>query len=139
MSVDLEGGCYCGALRYRVTAEPIRKGQCHCRPCQHISGGGPNYFMVVPVEAFAYTRGEPSTYRRPDLEKPRTREFCGVCGTHILSLRQGMAHPIVKAGTLDDPNAYGVPQMAIFCEEKAVFHLIPEGLPAFDKMPETRS
>ncbi|MBN9618151.1 MAG: hypothetical protein J0H43_00195, partial [Actinobacteria bacterium] len=62
----------------------------------------------------------------------------GTCGTQILTRRPGMAHPIVKAGTLDDPNAYVGPDFAIFCEEKAVFHLIPDGIPAFDKMPEKR-
>lgn len=138
MGIELDGGCYCGALRYRITAEPLRKGQCHCRPCQHVSGGGPNYFMVIPAEGFAYTRGEPKAFRRPDLESPRTREFCGTCGTQILTRRPDMAHAIVKAGTLDDPNAYVGPDFAIFCEEKAVFHLIPDGIPAFDKMPEKR-
>ena len=94
--------------------------------------------MVIPAEGFAYTKGEPKAFRRPDLESPRTREFCGICGTQILTRRPGMAQPIVKAGTLDDPNAYVGPDFAIFCEEKAVFHLIPDGIPAFDKMPEKR-
>ena len=30
----IEGGCYCGALRYRAEGEPVFAGQCHCRECQ---------------------------------------------------------------------------------------------------------
>ncbi len=37
--------------------------------------------------------------------------------------------------TLDDPEVYIGPNMAIHCEGKASFHVIPKGLPAYDKMP----
>jgi hypothetical protein len=37
-----EGGCLCGAVRYRVAAEPLAALACHCRDCQYVSGpGGP--------------------------------------------------------------------------------------------------
>lgn len=134
----LKGGCYCGEIRYAVSADPVMSAECHCRPCQYISGGGPNYFMLVPPEGFAYEKGEPSTYTRPDLEQPVTREFCGACGTHLATRRPGLPQVIVKAGTLDDPAAYGQPQMAIFCAEAAPFHRIPEGIPAFDGLPARR-
>ena len=58
MGDEFQGGCYCGALRYRVSAAPVLKAECHCRACQHISGGGPNYFMLIPPEGFAYVEGE---------------------------------------------------------------------------------
>ena len=33
-----EGGCSCGKVRYRLTAEPMFVHCCHCRQCQRITG-----------------------------------------------------------------------------------------------------
>lgn len=136
MRAAIEGGCYCGALRYRVTAPPVLRAQCHCRACQHIAGGGPNHFLLIPPGGFAWVAGTPARFARPDLEHAVTREFCATCGTHIAARRPGLAEIVLKAGTLDDPDRdYGGPAMAIFCAEKARFHLIPEGIPAFPGLP----
>jgi hypothetical protein len=134
--MKLEGGCYCGNLRYVAEGKPVLKAQCHCRECQYISGGGPNMFMLMPPEGFAYTKGVPKQFRRADLENAVTREFCADCGTHILTRRPGLEQLVLKAGTLDDPAAgYGGPKMAIYTIDKQPFHLIAEGLPAFDRVP----
>jgi hypothetical protein len=134
--MKLEGGCYCGKVRYVAEGEPMRKGQCHCRECQFITGGGPNMFVVMPSAGFAYTKGAPKQFTRGDLENPVTREFCPDCGTHLATRPPGRPVIVVKVGTLDDPKLYGGPQMAIFTIDKQSFHQIPEGLPAFERMPQ---
>lgn len=133
--MTFEGGCYCGSLRYAAEGEPVMKGQCHCRECQYISGGAPQMFLVLPAAGFRYTKGEPKAYKRSDLEKPVTREFCPECGTHLITRRPDMPMVIVKVGTLDDPSQFGTPQMAIYTCDKQPFHLIPDGMPAFERMP----
>lgn len=134
--MNLEGGCYCGSLRYRTTGDPMFKGQCHCRECQYISGGHPNVVMAMPEAGFAYTKGRPKQFRRTDLEKPVTREFCAECGTHILAKSSALPGALLlKVGTLDDPSAFGTPQMVIFTIDKQVFHQIPEGVPVFERVP----
>src|SRR4051794_24060799 len=88
-SMKLEGGCYCHNLRYAAEGEPMMNAQCHCRECQYITGGGPNYFIAMPVKGFSYTKGAAKQFSRKDLERPVTREFCAECGTHVATRPQG--------------------------------------------------
>jgi hypothetical protein len=131
----LEGGCYCKALRYRAEGEPMMKAQCHCRECQYITGGSPNLFVAMPVAGFTYTQGTPQRFTRDDIERAVTRDFCGRCGTHVATRPPGFPAVIVKVGTLDDPKQFGGPDMAIFTIDKQSFHTIPQGIPAFDRLP----
>jgi hypothetical protein len=134
--MNLTGGCYCGGLRYETTGDAIFKAQCHCRECQYITGGQSNVVMAMPEAGFKYTKGSPKQYRRSDLERPVTREFCAECGTHILAKTSAVPGAmILKIGTLDDPSTFGSPQMVIFTIDKQAFHHIPEGVPTFERVP----
>ncbi len=133
--MNLEGGCYCGALRYEVSSDPMFQGQCHCRECQYISGGQPNVIMAIPGTGFAYTKGTPNQFKRSDLENPVVREFCGDCGTHIVAKPPALGGAVVlKVGTLDDQSSFA-PQMAIYLCDKQSYHHVPEGIATFDKTP----
>jgi hypothetical protein len=125
-------------VRYVAEGEPMLKAQCHCRECQYISGGSPNMFMLMPQDGFQYTKGTPKQFSRSDLENPVTREFCGECGTHLVTRRPGLPAAIIKVGTLDDPTLYGTPTMAIYTVDKQPFHVIAEGLPTFERLPPRR-
>ena len=132
----MQGGCYCGALRYEVTGAPVMQAQCHCRECQYISGGGPNFFMIVPADAFAYTAGVAQDFARSDLDQPRTRQFCPTCGTHVVTRLPDRPLVVVKVGTLDDPAGdYGGPDLAIYMKDAQPFHVVAEGLPCFKDLP----
>lgn len=132
----IEGGCYCGALRYQAEGAPMFKGQCHCRECQYISGGHPNVISGLSESGFKYTKGSPKQFRRSDLENPVTREFCADCGTHILAKSPNLPGTLlVKVGTFDDPAAFGKPDMVIFTVDKQSFHQIPDGVPTFERYP----
>jgi hypothetical protein len=134
--MKLEGGCYCGQVRYVADGEPMMKAQCHCRECQYISGGAPNMFLLMPIGGFSYTKAAPRQFTRSDLEGAVTREFCAECGTHLTTRRPGLPAVILKVGTLDDPALFGSPQMAIYTIDKQAFHHIPEQLPAFERLPK---
>jgi len=134
--VKLEGGCYCGNLRYLAEGEPKLKAQCHCRECQYISGGSPNMFMLMPLDGFSFTKGTPRQFTRGDIEGAVTREFCAECGTHLVTRRPGLRSVNLKVGTLDDPTLYGTPQMAIHTIDKQPFHMVPEGIPSFERLPK---
>lgn len=132
--MKLEGGCYCGAVRYEAVGEPTFKAQCHCRECQYITGGGPNLFVMMPADGFRYTKGAPKQFTRSDIDNPVTREFCEACGTHMVT-RPRMPAVVVKVGTLDEPALFEGPNVAIYTIDKQLFHVIPEGMPAFERLP----
>jgi hypothetical protein len=134
--MSLTGGCYCGALRYEAKGDPTFKAQCHCRECQYISGGGPNFFMILPAPGFTYTQGAPKQFSRSDLENPVTREFCETCGTHLVTRRPGLDAVILKVGTLDDPSQFEGPHMAIYTVDQQPFHVIADALPTAERLPK---
>lgn len=131
----MEGGCYCGALRYEIDAKPVFKAQCHCRTCQRYSGGAPNLFMAFPATALRFTKGKPKHYRSPVETSVATRAFCETCGTQLTSHREGLPLVMVKVGTLDDPQAFGSAKAAVFVTEKQPFHHIPEDVAQFEGLP----
>jgi len=133
--MKVEGGCYCGEVRYLCEGDPVLKAECHCRECQYITGGGPNFFMMMPTAGFSYVKGAPRTFARADLASPVTREFCGACGTHMVTRPPGYPALVLKVGTMDDPGQYGGPQMAIYTVDKQPFHVIPEGMTCFERLP----
>lgn len=130
------GGCYCGAIRYEANGDTLLKAQCHCRECQYFAGGQSNLTMSVAVDGFSYTQGKPEQFSRTDLENPVTREFCGKCGTPLTTLVPSMPQMVfLKVGSLDQPELYEGAQMVIYTSEKQPFHLLPEGVPQFEKFP----
>jgi hypothetical protein len=135
-AMRLEGGCYCGEVRYVAEGEPMMKAQCHCRECQYITGGSPNMFVLMSPDGFSYTKGTPKRFARGDLEKPVTREFCAECGTHLVTRPTAVPAVVLKVGTFDDPSLFGGPQMAIYTIDKQDFHQIPDGMPSFERLPK---
>lgn len=131
----ITGRCYCGDIHYESDNDADMAIQCHCRECQYITGGHPNAIVMFPMNGFRFTKGEPKTFARPDLENPVTRFFCPNCGTGIGT--RSPARPdsmIIKVGTLDDPSQFK-PRAAIFTLDKQPFHHLPEGVPAFERRP----
>ncbi len=134
--MELEGGCYCGDVRYKVSGDAVFKGQCHCRECQYISGGAPNMVMAFSEAGFEYSKGEPKGFARSDLDSPVTREFCANCGTHLVSKPPAMPGVlIIKVGTLDDPSQFPGPDMAIYTCDSQSFHMVPDGVASFERTP----
>ncbi len=112
------------------------KAQCHCRECQYISGGGPNFFLLISQGGLEYVLGAPKEFRRSDLDNAVTREFCSACGTHTSSHRPGIDGDMVKVGTLDDPGYFETSQFAFFTLDKQSFHRIPKDTRCYETLPK---
>lgn len=103
MAELLEGGCLCGAVRYRLDRKITDAGYCHCRMCQQSSGAPVLAWVTVPVEAFQYIKGTVSVYRS---SAKYQREFCGNCGAQILFRKSADPAAVdITIASLDDPES----------------------------------
>ena len=100
----VEGGCFCGAIRYTLTAPPPAVVGCHCTTCQKISGAP--YVVALQCDAKSVVfSGDPMNEYR---SSPETRRgFCGTCGTVLAFLYDDQArHISLWLSSLDDPTAF---------------------------------
>ncbi|MCB1503964.1 MAG: GFA family protein [Hyphomicrobiaceae bacterium] len=135
--IDAEGGCRCGAIRYRASGKVFGQATCHCRDCQYASGGAPAYVFVMNKNAVQITKGVPAHFDSlADSGNRRRRYFCGTCGTPIFAEDSGFPDIVsVKAGSLDDPSLYK-PAAEFWLSSAPPWHPIDSSLPGFDKGPK---
>lgn len=130
-----EGGCACGAIRFRVNGQMMGVGVCHCRDCQKASGGPPNYVALAPNEAFELLRGRPRFHiSRGDSGAEVKRAFCPDCGSPLWSVPADAPFMPIKLGALDDSSDLS-PALHLYVASAAPWHLLHDGVPRFDKMP----
>lgn len=123
----IEGGCNCGAIRYRIDGKPVIVAQCHCQNCRRQSGSAFSVNLMVR-QAEVTTEGELATYIDRDTASgnPVHRKFCATCGSPIFSdLAAGNGMIIVKAGTLDDPAPF-TPTVSVWTSTKLPWVELPE-------------
>ena len=122
-----EGGCLCGQVHWRATAEPANVRVCHCRNCQRATGG-PFFARAVFLASHIERVGE--TTRWPT--SPRVdRLSCARCGTPVFSEPKDPPGRLgVGLATLDDPAAL-TPQMHIWTSEKLAWVRLDDCLPQF--------
>jgi hypothetical protein len=133
---DMEGGCACGAVRFKIAGPLAGVGVCYCRACQYASGGGPAYVALAPKSGFAITKGEPKVFSsKSDAGADIGRAFCPDCGTPIYSIPSETTPFFpVKLGALDDSSGLA-PMVHVYTEAAQPWHLMHEGLPKFARMP----
>lgn len=59
MLTGQEGGCRCGKVRFRVTAEPLITAACHCSGCQRMTASAFSTTVTLPADALAVIAGDP--------------------------------------------------------------------------------
>ena len=99
---SIEGGCYCGTIRYRFT-EPRGTSLCYCANCRRASGAQSLAWVGVPEDNVQIVNGEPATYIASN---STTWYFCSTCGTTLFWKPAKDGPFTVTIGSLDDPAAF---------------------------------
>ena len=122
----MEGGCFCGAVRYRVEGDAIARTLCHCRSCRRATGGTNVAWAVFPNSAFRMLADEPKWHS----SSPGIRwGFCGECGSLVLYRRDSRPdHTDVTTVSLDDPDAFP-PTVEIWTGDKLAWEALNPELP----------
>jgi hypothetical protein len=138
MTDRLEGGCACGAVRYRLESEPFDCGWCHCRTCQRVSGAPAMAFASVPAGHLVWTRGGDKV-RSFKSSSFGHRSFCGECGTPFLMKVDHQPETVdFTVATLDDPGRVS-PGFHIFWSSRVRWFEPKDDLPRHARFrPDTR-
>ncbi len=129
-----EGGCLCGAVRYRVHGNPSRTVVCHCTFCQRSTGSA---FAVWPTFAQqdVKTKGDLSAYEHRSDESGRwiRLNFCPRCGTTVTStFEKGPGEIAILGGTFDDTK-WLTADRHVWTRSKQHWVPLPAGATAFEK------
>ena len=132
--IVLEGGCHCGAIRYRIEGPPPESGYCHCRDCQQTSGSAAQVWMDVEIGNFKLTKGTPSIYKSSEMGR---RNFCSKCGSQLFfSSIDEPDFVFPHVGCLDDPNLVR-PASHIWTDRQLDWFRLDDKLPRYARdMPE---
>lgn len=140
-SFPVAGGCACGALRYRLEAEPRSIYACHCRDCQREASGPYAIGILVWREDFVLIEGASAalTFHKV-AESGRTvvQHFCATCFTRVWHDPAGdPSIVVIRAGTLDDAS-WVEPVVQIWTASKLSFVTLNEQLPAYERQAPSR-
>jgi len=127
-AVTVEGGCLCGAVRYRAGGTPSGLTICHCATCRRASGAPMVAWTGFAADSFTFTRGAPTIYSSsPGVE----RSFCGRCGTQLTYRRLDAADSIdVTTASMDNPEAIP-PQDHTWVQNRLSWIKLADELPAY--------
>lgn len=124
----LTGGCYCGAIRYEVRAEPINRTLCHCEMCRRTTAAPCVAWFTIPKAQLHLGGASPTSFRS---SSHATRSFCGTCGTQLTFADDDFPDDIdVSTCSLDDP-AVAAPTSHMFAASQVPWLHCADDLPRF--------
>src|SRR4249919_3841568 len=113
-----EGGCACGAVRYRLTSEPLFVHCCHCLNCQRQTGSAFVINVLIEADRVELLSGEPQEVSVPrESGDDQIIWRCPTCQVAVYSSYGRLPVRFVRAGTLDDPASVS-PDVHIYTRSK---------------------
>ncbi len=138
MSVQREGGCACGAVRYRLASDPLFVHCCHCLNCQRQTGSAFVINILIEADRVELLAGDPQRVDVPRDDGSMQQVFrCPACQVALYSIYTRPVVHFVRAGTLDDPSTVS-PDVHIYTRSKLPWVTLPESVPAFEVYYDTK-
>lgn len=136
----MEGGCACGAVRYRLREAPMFVHCCHCRDCQRQTGGAFAINALIESDQIELLGAAPEATAMPTASgRPHDVYRCTICRTALWSdYGRRRVLLFVRVGTLDEPSAV-TPDVHIFTRSKAPWVRLPEEVPAVEVYYDTKA
>ncbi len=131
-NTSFDGGCDCGAIRYRMTSRPMFVHCCHCRWCQRETGTAFALNAMIEADRVLLLNGEPELVNTPSASgKGQKIARCPTCRIALWSNYAGAGDTVrfVRVGTLDEPDRMP-PDIHIFTASKQPWVIIPSNMPA---------
>ena len=139
MDARAQGGCSCGAVRYRLLSEPLFTHCCHCLNCQRQTGSAFVINLLIETDRVELVAGAPQPVDVPRDDGSTQRIFrCPTCQVAVYSQYGRPEVRFVRAGTLDDPS-HVAPDVHIFTRSKLSWIALPESVPAFEVYYDTQA
>ena len=139
MSVAREGGCSCGAVRYRLASEPMFVHCCHCLNCQRQTGSAFVINLLIEADRVEVLAGTAQPVDVPRDDGSVQRIFrCPDCQVAVFSEYSRPEVRFVRGGTLDDPTDT-TPDVHIYTRSKLPWIKLPHAAPAFDEYYDSKS
>ena len=126
--ITLEGGCHCGAIRYRLGSMPFDSDFCHCIDCRKATGAPFGVWMDFEQGQVSWLKDQPWQYTSSDKVR---RGFCRDCGTSLTY--QHLDHPdylSLSVSTLDEPEAVS-PNYHIYTGQSIAWASVDDRLPRY--------
>lgn len=122
----MEGGCHCGAIRFKAEKETFWVGACYCIDCRKISGAPYMVWAMYDTDSIKMIKGEPKIY--PSSENVN-RSFCGMCGSSLSYQYKDKPEKIgLPIGIFDDAENFKL-KKHIWVSQKLPWILIHDDLP----------
>ncbi|HVN45995.1 MAG TPA: GFA family protein [Steroidobacteraceae bacterium] len=128
-----EGGCTCGAVRFRLADRPLIVHCCHCRWCQRETGSAFVLNALIESARLQVTAGQAELVMTPSNSgKGQTIARCPTCRIALWSHYAGLGDRMsfVRVGTLDEPDRFP-PDVHIYTQSKQPWVVLPPGARAF--------